>query len=309
MEWFMRDQPDHRVLDPSAGWRGSAQALVVGAVLALVELGLVRLAGAPGAHLRVLRQLGDPWAEPLASVLAMLALAAEGLVAYLLAVLLLRSLSALPGAAGRLAARASFVVTPAVVRRTVDLVLGGVLLVQTTVALAAPARPGPPADRLQAATASLPVGMAAGAPAGPVREAPASSHQPSPGSGTGDSTGPVETRPAPRRSSVPLPPWLSGGPSSPVPDRATTEGTGATAGTAGSTGDAVRSPGRHVVVPDDTLWDIAAAHLRPAARSTSNIHRYWQRIYRANRCAIGPDPDLIHPGTRLDLPPYRLDRR
>jgi len=57
------------------------------------------------------------------------------------------------------------------------------------------------------------------------------------------------------------------------------------------------------------LWDIAAANLVPAERSAATIHRYWQQVYRANRQVVGADPDLIHPGTRLDVVPFRRDRR
>jgi nucleoid-associated protein YgaU len=59
----------------------------------------------------------------------------------------------------------------------------------------------------------------------------------------------------------------------------------------------------------DTLWDIAATHLGPGERTVLNVHRYWRQVYRTNRRVIGADPDLIHPGTRLDVPPFRRDRR
>jgi hypothetical protein len=94
---------------------------------------------------------------------------------------------------------------------------------------------------------------------------------------------PAETRPPSRRLAAPLPPWLGGGPSKPRVD--------------------------YTVEPGDTLWDIAAAHLEPTPRSPASVHRYWQQIYRANRPALGADPDLIHPGTRLDVPPFRSQRR
>jgi nucleoid-associated protein YgaU len=57
------------------------------------------------------------------------------------------------------------------------------------------------------------------------------------------------------------------------------------------------------------LWDIAAARLAPSDRSLSNIDRYWRQVYEANRSVVGADPDLIHPGSRLDVPPFRRDRR
>jgi hypothetical protein len=104
----------------------------VAVALGVLELALVRLAGPPGPQLEVLRQLARVGADPLASLLALLALAAEGLAAYLLAVLGLRLLASLPGVVGRLAAGATLLVTPASVRRALDLLLGGALLAQAT---------------------------------------------------------------------------------------------------------------------------------------------------------------------------------
>jgi hypothetical protein len=59
--------------------------------------------------------------------------------------------------------------------------------------------------------------------------------------------------------------------------------------------------GSVVVQPGDTLWGIADAAL-PADASPGEIAAGWQRIYRANRSVIGPDPDLILPSQRLRLP-------
>jgi nucleoid-associated protein YgaU len=95
--------------------------------------------------------------------------------------------------------------------------------------------------------------------------------------------GPAETRPPSRRLAAPLPPWLGGGPSNPRVG--------------------------YTVKPGDTLWDIAATHLQPTQRSSARINRSWRQIYRANRSAIGADPDLIHPGTGLDVPWFRGERR
>jgi hypothetical protein len=69
------------------GWHGARRwgAPAVAAGLGVLELALVRLAGPAGRQLEVLRQLGEVEADPLASLLALLALAAEGLAAYLLA--------------------------------------------------------------------------------------------------------------------------------------------------------------------------------------------------------------------------------
>ena len=64
---------------------------------------------------------------------------------------------------------------------------------------------------------------------------------------------------------------------------------------------AARDTYRVLVQPGDTLWHIAAAHL-PAASTTARIARDVDWIHSANRAAIGPDPDLIFPGTHLTIP-------
>lgn len=64
----------------------------------------------------------------------------------------------------------------------------------------------------------------------------------------------------------------------------------------------------HVVRPGDTLWTLAARDLSPAA-SAAEITDRWRLIYRLNRAAIGPDPDLIVPGTSLELPTPREETR
>ncbi|MPZ60798.1 MAG: hypothetical protein GEU93_05785 [Propionibacteriales bacterium] len=56
-----------------------------------------------------------------------------------------------------------------------------------------------------------------------------------------------------------------------------------------------------LVRPGDTLWATAARHL-PRHAIDADIARAWPAWYRANRAHIGPDPDLIFPGTRLQPP-------
>jgi resuscitation-promoting factor RpfA len=57
-----------------------------------------------------------------------------------------------------------------------------------------------------------------------------------------------------------------------------------------------------VVRRGDTLWDIAARHLGPAA-TVARVAAEWPRWYHANRAVIGPDPDHLEPGQRLHPPP------
>jgi hypothetical protein len=71
-------------------WARRWGAPAVAVALAFLELALARLAGPPGRQLEILCQLGQVEADPLA-------LAVEGLAAYLLAVLGLRLLASLPG--------------------------------------------------------------------------------------------------------------------------------------------------------------------------------------------------------------------
>lgn len=60
-------------------------------------------------------------------------------------------------------------------------------------------------------------------------------------------------------------------------------------------------PDELVVRPGDSLWSLAARRLGPGAPATA-IAAEWPRLYAANRTAIGPDPNLIHPGQRLSPP-------
>lgn len=275
-----------------ARWWRSARLPAVGAWLVVAEWILVDELGTPPMQLRTLRHLGDALADPVASVLVLMALAAEALVAYLLVVLLLRSLGRLPGTLGRVATRVTPVVAPVAVRRALELLVGGTLLAQATLAVvpAAPSdhRPGPGPMALVTSSnftglfrpASQTDQVASGLGATRLVQA-------------GRGTEPVDTRPTPGRLSAPLPPWLGGGPSNKTVDP----------------GDGAAAAGPHTVKPHDTLWGIAGARLVPADRAATNIHRYWQQVYRANRRVIGADPDLIHPGTRLDVPPYRRGRR
>ena len=64
------------------------------------------------------------------------------------------------------------------------------------------------------------------------------------------------------------------------------------------------APTPHTVVvhPGDTLWAIAADSL-PTGAAPAAVDRAWRSLYAANQAVIGPDPDLIHAGTELRLPP------
>lgn len=54
----------------------------------------------------------------------------------------------------------------------------------------------------------------------------------------------------------------------------------------------------------DHLWRIAEATLvdRGEPADETHVHRYWRTLIDHNHNTIGPDPDLIHPGTVIRLP-------
>jgi hypothetical protein len=309
-------------------WR-PAMVPAVATGLLLMERALLDRMGSPVTLLRALGDLGQTWTDPVAAVLAVMALMAETLVGYVLVVLVLGSMGTLPGSMGRLTARLTSLITPVAVRRLLDLLVGSALLAQT--ALAVP--PGTPHGHRW--TASYP-GATASSPFSGSVGSTAMRDPTTTGLGPGwldrpvDEPEPVGARPDPRRSAAPLPPWLGGGPSNAAPELRDEAGGSEVPGQHDKLGDtgapghrehagATPVPGHrdeaggtmvasHVVEPGDTLWDIAAARLVPAERLAANINRYWRQVYRANRSAIGGDPDLLHPGTRLQVPPFRRAR-
>ncbi|HWJ10185.1 MAG TPA: LysM peptidoglycan-binding domain-containing protein [Nocardioides sp.] len=82
----------------------------------------------------------------------------------------------------------------------------------------------------------------------------------------------------------------------PLPDRAT----GAT--THAAPADRPDRPSTVRVRPGDSLWAIAARTLGPDA-TPADLTSYWHRIHALNASAVGADPDLLHPGQQLRLPP------
>ena len=55
----------------------------------------------------------------------------------------------------------------------------------------------------------------------------------------------------------------------------------------------------------DSLWSIAAAELRAGGRpaSPAAIAARWPAWWAVNRAVVGAEPDLIHPGNVLSVPP------
>lgn len=58
-----------------------------------------------------------------------------------------------------------------------------------------------------------------------------------------------------------------------------------------------------IVRPGDSLWTIAARTLGPLA-SEAEIAHEWPRWYAMNRESIGNSPNLLIPGTLLQVPPH-----
>lgn len=109
--------------------------------------------------------------------------------------------------------------------------------------------------------------------------------------------------PSPEWAALPAPGWLPPAPRrAPAPVR----GLPATHLVTGPVVPDTAARGRTaddemVVRRGDTLWHIAARSLGPGA-AVAEIAAEWPRWWRANRDAIGADPDLLVPGTRLHAP-------
>lgn len=87
-------------------------------------------------------------------------------------------------------------------------------------------------------------------------------------------------------------------PTRPV-DAAPPDGPAAPEGPAGPS-----RPARPVVtvVAGDSLWAIARERLGDDA-AAARVQALTDALHRTNRGVIGPDPDLLHPGQRLRVPP------
>lgn len=68
----------------------------------------------------------------------------------------------------------------------------------------------------------------------------------------------------------------------------------------------------HVVAAGENLWTIARGHLLASGLATPRdveVHAYWVRLIADNVDGLrSGDPDLIHPGERLSLPPVEVPR-
>lgn len=64
-------------------------------------------------------------------------------------------------------------------------------------------------------------------------------------------------------------------------------------------------PAQEITVrPGDSLWLLAARRLTREGQPATDaaVATAWPRWYAANRGVIGADPDVLHPGERLEVP-------
>ena len=222
-----------------------------------------------------------------------LALAAESalwlLLAWLAAGVVLCALAELPGRVGAAGAAAARVVTPALLRRVVEVLLGAGL----TVGLAAPgAGACPPAAPGSAASAGVAHDERSW-------QSVAAQRLPPPIPPAGRLPPPGEPEGRPRRPALPAP----------APQLAPPAGPAVTTGPAGvapapraPVTRAARDAAADVVVrPGDCLWSLARHALGPGATDAA-IAATWPRWWHANAAVIGAEPDLLRPGQHLRPP-------
>lgn len=247
-----------------AGW------LLSGAVL-------VRLAWLPGPPVlqpwSALQQQTPTRTLPLLLALAVLA---TGLWVTVTAVLTL--LAQLPGAAGVAALAVLRRVSPAFLRRAVEVALG------LTAALTATAG--------VAQASAVPTGRAAA-----VQPAVAAVHAPTPATGAVTLDRPAAAPAAP----LPALDRPAASPPAPSLDRPSDPARGL--GLVSPPGPRTLAHQAHAVrvLAGDSLWRIAARAL-PAGADDAQIERAWHRWYASNRAVIGDDPALLHPGQLLTPP-------
>lgn len=253
--------------------------------LALLSGGaLLAAAPTPCASLATLRGLATAAGEqqgPLAGVLAVVALAAWLLVAYLAVVVLLTWATGLPRV-GAVCAGALRRVAPATLRSAVAVTIGVTVVVGSTSAASATSSSTGPVGSVSSMGSTGSTGSV-----GSVSEDP---------DAIGDLDWPV---PAPRTASPAPAPTRSSPPSSstsPAQPQATP---------ASPTSGVRRTPaapaGQVVVQAGDTLWELAAGAL-PADASEAAVAAAWPQWWAANRAVIGENPDQIWPGQVLQVP-------
>ncbi len=257
----------------------AAKAALLVPVLS-AALWLLRWAAPPGPPVRSLAEFGrwvaDTPADQVVTVLA--SLLGWGCACYLTGGTLLLTLGRLPGCAGAVCRAVGTRVTPVLLRRMVEGVLGAALA-SGSLAAAVPAGATPIAA---ASVTSAEVLATAATPATPAT--PGQPPAATPGAGRAN---PASGQPKDTWPDLDRPGRTSHGPVAAArPPAEATPGAGATT---------------VVVRPGDTLWGIARRELGGAAQLTE-VAAEWPRWYAANRAVIGSDPDLLYPGQVLAPP-------
>lgn len=317
-----KHRPARAVLVPAAGASAAAAALLLAAPT-------------PAAALRQLRT--GTAADPTAPLVAALTLGAQALVLWLAVIVLLTLAARLPGLPGRAFALLGRRAAPLAVRHAVEVALGITVAVGVVGAVPAAAATAP-----LATSASATVGAAAshGPGAAPAWTGHGAGEHaaPRPGAVRGAALGSTVGAPVPDldwpdpASAAAIDPAASPPPSAPrvwptsgptaapaAPERTSAPqaqppvAPGAQPSPGGPAGlpragrpEAARAaaPTSVVVRPGDTLWDLAEQALAQDDRppTARQVAQSWPRWWAANREVIGPDPDLLHPGTRLSPP-------
>lgn len=273
---------------PVAGLLARTSALVVATLGALVVV--LDLSVAPVTAVRDQLRAGVPWtALPLdllleASAAATLACCASWLTVMVVVTAVEVGVETVAGVSLGVA-RA---VTPAVVRRVVVLCCG---LAVGGSSLAAPAFAQPDRAGGPDAAGHLPTSGARGAALSPDDRLLNGLPLPD------RAVGPARSAPPPRKASHEGP--RRGRDASVSPQVQLVRATATAAAARPDRGR--QAPRVHTVRSGESLWSIAAQLLPHAA--PTRLDATWRLIHRANRRTIGPDPDLLIPGTTLRLPP------
>lgn len=235
-------------------------------------------------------------------VLGLLSWAAVALCAWLALGVTLTALTRIPGRVGRWIGVLADRVTPAVLRRSLTMLIG---VSVSTVALPTGTASGAVTTLVAAGSSGSSSGGFTVTDAGPGLHATAPLAQPSPAL---DPHWSVTENPSPGFRATDRhhgshddshddqqqgPGWR---PSAPV----RTAGERSTLLT--PTPRTASALVEHVTVRrGDSLWSIVARHLGPGASDTEIAHE-WPRWFAANAAVIGDDPDLILPGQQLTPP-------
>jgi hypothetical protein len=255
---------------------GTAARFQARATLLLAPV-LAAAAPSPSTSWATLTGLTGSVTDPLAPLVATLALAAWACSGWLLLVAVTTWGSRLPGAVGRLSRRTSARLAPTSVRALVRVALGATVVASVVGAPGAFADPPHPAARSYDWPA-LPVAS------GPAATFDWPSAAPTPARAR-PTAGPTHVT-APRST---IRPDTAAGPHVPRPALPT------------PAERPVAGPDALVVQPGDSLWAIAARHLGPTA-SEAQVAQAWPQWWHANRAVVGDDPNLIHPGSHLAPP-------